>query len=176
MLPEHYVITDHDIQYMKSDLDDTIKNEGPYPNAPEFQTYPHLFNQQILHWQRLRNNFGFSIATNMKISYLRAWGYINYPGIPNQHFTTNEPQWHKHDQLGNNGETKKICGVYYLSLPDDCETTCILNEDGSISYFPKIERQWFFFDKDTMHSPGKWSGKSSFPRYCISAEAYFEND
>jgi hypothetical protein len=142
------------------DIEQSLITHGQ-PEVPGIQTWPILFENTSEHWENIKS--AFVDALHKKPDYIRAWAYIQRPGVEDAEY----PGWHIHRRNREYGYCFE-CGVMYL---DKFKTgTMFKRGDEEICGDP-TPFVWHMFSPDDVHSPPIWDIKSKLTRYTIAAEA-----
>jgi len=144
-----------------NDIEKTLMECGQWEDTAGIQTIPILFEHKSKHWEDVKN--AFIDSCDKKPDYVRAWAYIERPGVDNNLY----PGWHSHGDLKKEGVSFN-CGVMYL---DRFKQGTMFKKDDKEIVGDPTPFVWHTFSPHDVHCPPKWDPNSSITRYVIAAEA-----
>lgn len=142
------------------DIEQSLITHGQ-PDVPGIQTWPVLFENTSEHWENIKASF--IDALHKKPDYIRAWAYIQRPGVEDAKY----PGWHTHQRIREYGYCHE-CGIMYL---DRFKTGTMFKDGDKEICGDPTPFVWHMFLPDDVHSPPRWDVKSELTRYAIAAEA-----
>ena len=151
-------------------LDGIIAQGNYWKNSPPYQTDINIFGLNTHDWINLKMSFIWSCFAFMQreaqIKSIKSWGYRT-------NLSTQEDRdtyWHQHVREQN----LVVSGVYYLSLPKDCDlstsgTEFAPNGPEADAYFADARLgNWIIFPGKTWHRPGILTAEEN--RYIVAAD------